>query len=142
MRHDRCRSAEFRAHGCELDLLIRVTDEPAGEVITSSTKTLRPRVFVVTQASDRRIAYFSASTENQILWRMKSYGPTSLAERRTAGIDGCRDWQLCTHYVSKRFSTIRVERCLSLVFVRRPISSQQSLWPDCDAESELLPMPS
>jgi hypothetical protein len=141
MLHDRCQSADYRILSCELDVSIPFSDEPAEAVPTPQTQPSPPRVFVVLQASDRQSAHFIASRENQVFWRMKSRRDTSFAETRTAGAHGCGDWQLCLHYVERRSATIRVERRLSAVSVRRPASGQQSLWPDCFTESELLPMP-
>jgi len=141
MLHDRCRSADYRILSCELDVSVPFTDGPAEAVVTSPTQTPPPRVFVVPRASDRQSTDFTASRENQVFWRMKSLGHTSFAATRTASAHGCGDWQLCTHYVKKGSATTRVERRLSAVFVRRPLPSQRSLWPDCITESELLPMP-
>src|SRR5262249_17967275 len=138
--HHRCHSDHFGALGREHDLSICAAGRPDGSVVAFPIKTPSRHVFVVLQDSILQAVYLTGSREQEVLWRRNSHGPNLFCDEAQAQrIWVQRPAGLCTRWVREGSATIRM-RGFSVFFVPLFIPSQQSLWPDCVAESELLPM--
>jgi hypothetical protein len=135
---ERYHSVDFRGLGGQLEPFVSVTAKLDKEFIVHPINRPCLRVLVGSQSSGQPPTRFTRLAARQVLRRKNIHESKFFGARPRAY--GCRAWQDSAPFFSGTVLPRSVLRCFSAIFDHLFVPSQQSLWPDCGAESELLAM--